>query len=573
MDTQRLILFVIFAMSGVLLWDGWVKHNAPPKPATPAAQIASANGAGQKAAAPSKDVPASASAPAASAAIPAAQTAQVPALAAAPAGEMIDIETDLFIAKVATVGGVISEIAFKEHRDADDKTKPYLLLQQNAKRIALAQAGLLGEGLPKHNTAYVAQPGERTLAAGKDTITLTLKAETPTGPVTQTLTFKRGSYIIDVAFDVANTGAAALSPTAYYQLTRDTVVHQLGGGMGVTTYAGPAFYTDEKKFVKVDFDEIKKLDADAGRKVPFTKEADNGWAAMVEQYFVAAWMPGNKIKRENYVTKIDDKKFAVGAKLPMAAIAPGTTGHINAPLYVGPQEQDKLKAASPGLDLVVDYGIFHVIAAPMFMALKFFHDFVKNWGWAIVLLTICIKLAFYPLNQAAGRSMGKMKLLGPKLKQLQEQYANDRMKLNQAMMELYKKEKINPMGGCLPILVQIPVFISLYWVLVAAVELRHAPWALWIRDLAAPDPYYILPVIYAVTAWLQVRLQPPSPGMDPMQQKIFQWMPVMFAVMFIFFPAGLVLYWTVSNILQIAQQWNINRVLEKDKLKAEAVRR
>jgi YidC/Oxa1 family membrane protein insertase len=574
MDTQRLVLFVIFAMSGVMLWDAWQKHNAPPKPAN-AAISAPAQPSGTT---PPKDVPA-ASAPSANSGIPASQTATAAAATVAPPvatsanGELIDIETDLYTAKISTVGGVISELAFKEHRDTDDKTKPYLLLQNNAKRYALAQAGLLGEGLPKHNTLYTVQPGARKLDAGSNTLALVLKAETPTGPVTQTLNFKRGSYAIDVAFDVANTSNAPLQPTAYFQLTRDTVVHQLGGGMGVATYAGPAIYTEDKKFVKVDFDEIGKLTADKNRKVPFTEKSDNGWAAMVEQYFVAAWLPVEKVAREYYVSKIEEKKFAVGAKLPMAAIAPGASGKVNAPLYVGPQEQDKLEATAKGLDYVVDYGIFHIIAAPMFKALKFFHSLVSNWGWAIVLLTICIKAIFYPLNERAGRSMGKMKLVGPKLKQIQEQHANDRVKLNQAMMELYKKEKINPMGGCLPILVQIPVFISLYWVLVAAVELRHAPWVGWIRDLSAPDPWYILPVIYAITAWIQVKIQPPSPGMDPMQQKIFQWMPVAFAVMFIFFPAGLVLYWTVSNLLQIAQQWNINRVLEKEKLAADAARR
>jgi YidC/Oxa1 family membrane protein insertase len=576
MDTQRLVLFVIFAMSGVMLWDAWQKHNAPPKPAN-AAITAPAQPSG-KGPAKGKDVPTT-SAPNASAGVPVAQTATtnaaaaVPTLAAGAAGELIDIETDLFYAKVSTTGGVITEIAFKEHKDTDDKTKPYLLLQNNAKRFALAQAGLLGGEFPKHNSPYVVQAGARKLEAGKDTLALVLKAETPTGPVTQTLNFKRGSYAIEVAFDIANTSNTPLQPTAYFQLARDTVVHQLGGGMGVTTYAGPAIYTEDKKFVKVDFDEIKKLDTDKNRKVPFTEKADNGWAAMVEQYFVAAWLPADKTAREYYVSKIDDKKYAVGAKLPMAAIAPGAAGKVSVPLYVGPQEQDKLAVASNGLELVVDYGRFDIVATPMFKALKFFHSLVANWGWAIVLLTICIKAIFYPLNERAGRSMGKMKLVGPKLKQIQEQYANDRVKLNQAMMELYKKEKINPMGGCLPILVQIPVFISLYWVLVAAVELRGAPWIAWIKDLSAPDPWYILPVIYAITAWIQVKIQPPSPGMDPMQQKIFQWMPVAFAVMFIFFPAGLVLYWTVSNILQIAQQWNINRVLEKEKVAADLARR
>jgi YidC/Oxa1 family membrane protein insertase len=562
-------------MSGVLLWDAWIKHNAPPK--APTAVTAAGGDATKPAAAGiSNEVPKASSA----SGVP---TAQAPTMAAVPQvsatanivapAEFVSIDTDLYTAKISTIGGSLVEVALKQHRDTDDQSKPYLLLQTNEKRFAQAHAGLLGEGLPTHKSTYTVVSNERTLADGKDTLDLVMKADTPLGPVTQTLTFKRGSYIIDVTFELQNGSANPVSPTAYFQLARDTTVHQLGGGMGVVTYAGPAFYTDDKKFIKVSFDDIKKLDGDASKKKPFPENADNGWAAMVEQYFVAAWMPALKTNRDYYVKKINDKHYAVGTKLPMAAIAPNASGKISAPLYVGPQEQDRLEAAAPGLNLVVDYGIFHVIAAPMFWLLKKIHSFVGNWGWAIVLLTIAIKALFYPLNEAAGRSMGKMKLIAPKFKEIQERYANDRMKLNQAMMELYKKEKINPMGGCLPILVQIPVFIALYWVLIAAVELRHAPWIGWIKDLSAPDPFYIMPIVYAVTAWLQVRLQPPSPGMDPMQQKIFQWMPVAFAVMFVFFPAGLVLYWTVSNILQIAQQWNINRVLEKEKAAAEAKRR
>ena len=268
--------------------------------------------------------------------------------------------------------------------------------------------------------------------------------------------------------------------------------------------------------------------------------------------------------RDYYMSKATGDAYLAGLKTPVGDIAPGATAKVTIPLYMGPQEQDLLKAAAPGLDRVVDYGMFSVIAEPMFWLLKWFHNLVGNWGWAIILLTILIKGVFYPLNAAAGRSMGKMKLVGPKLKEIQTRYADDRVKLNTEMMALYKKEKINPLGGCLPVVVQIPVFISLYWVLSAAVELRHAPWIGWIKDLSAADPYFVLPVLYAITAFAQSKLQPPAPGMDPMQQKVLQYMPVAFAVMFIFFPAGLVLYWTVSNLLQIAQQWNINKMLAKE---------
>ena len=296
---------------------------------------------------------------------------------------------------------------------------------------------------------------------------------------------------------------------------------------------------------------------------------------MVEHYFVAAWLPGDEKKtpREFYARKLPDGGlYAAGMVLPVGTIAPGATGAIRVPLYVGPQEQDELARLAKGLDLVVDYGIFTVIAAPLFWLLKWLHGLVHNWGWAIVLLTIIIKSAFYPLNHASARSMAKMKVIAPKLKALQEQYANDKQQLQVKMMEMYKQEKINPLGGCLPILVQIPVFIALYWVLLSAVELRNAPWILWIKDLSAPDPYFVLPVIYAITAYLQVRLSP-TPISDPVQAKVMQIMPIAFSVMFVFFPSGLVLYWLVNNSLQIFQQWHMNRVLEKEAALAAAKRR
>ena len=344
----------------------------------------------------------------------------------------------------------------------------------------------------------------------------------------------------------------------------DTHFNTSANGM-VGIFHGPAVYTEQDKYKKVDFKDIEK-----GKKGLYTAATDNGWIGMVEHYFVNAWLPKAGSKREYYTTKEEGELYRAGLKTPVGDIAAGASGKVSVPIYMGPQEQDRLKAAATGLDLVVDYGMFTFIAAPMFWLLRWFHSMVANWGWAIVLLTILIKGVFYPLNAAAGRSMGKMKLVGPKLKEIQTRYADDRMKLNQAMMELYKKEKINPLGGCLPIVIQIPVFIALYWVLIAAVELRHAPWIGWIKDLSGPDPWFVLPVLYAITAFAQSKLQPPAPGMDPIQQKVLQYMPVAFAVMFVFFPAGLVLYWTVSNLLQIAQQWQINRMLEKESAAAAA---
>jgi YidC/Oxa1 family membrane protein insertase len=554
MDFQRLILFVIFSMSGVFLFQAWQKENAPPAPPKPVAPITAPGETKSGTAPASGSVPSAAVAAAPGAALPA-----IPGVTpAATSGELVTIKTDLFEAKINTLGGVIEEVALNEHRDGADKSKPYLVLMKTKDRTHVAQSGLIGAGLPNHNTAY-SKVSTSTDMGSADTLDVRLSAPNAAGGKTDLIYhFKRGSYIVDVEYDITNGGPAAINPTAYFHLHRDTKVTGSENGM-VGIFHGPVVYTEEKKYKKIDFKDIEK-----GKKDLFPATADNGWVGMVEHYFVNAWLPKAGMKREFYGSREEGDIYRAGLKAAVGEIAPGGTAKVSMPIYMGPQEQDKLAAAAPGLDIVVDYGIFSFLAAPMFWLLKWFHNIVGNWGWAIVLLTILVKAVFYPLNAAAGRSMGKMKLVGPKMKEMQERYAGDRVKLNTAMMELYKKEKINPLGGCLPIVIQIPVFISLYWVLIAAVELRHAPWTLWIKDLSGPDPFFVLPALYAITAFAQSKLQPPAPGMDPMQQKVLQYMPVAFAVMFVFFPAGLVLYWTVSNLLQIAQQWNINKMLERE---------
>jgi YidC/Oxa1 family membrane protein insertase len=559
MDTQRLILFVIFSFSAFLLWERWQAAHQPPVPTS-----------APSAAKPSSDTPSAVprATPAPVASAPSAPGASIPAPAA---GEKIVIRTDRYVADVDTLGGVITRVALTQHRDTDNADKPYVLLQKNENRIFLAQSGLIGEGLPNHHTLWQAVPGPRELGPGMDKLDLKLSATTPSGAtVTQTLTFHRASYVIDVSYEVTNTGAAPIAPTAYFQLARDNKVTgmQGWGSWGApVAYTGPALYNESDKYKKLDFSDIDK------GKTKFTDKTDNGWIGMVEHYFVAAWLPSdaNKISREFYVNKLDNLYYA-GVKIPFGSVAPGATARVSVPLFVGPQEQDALKSLATGLDLVVDYGIFTVIAAPLFWLLKWLHSLLGNWGWAIIAMTIIIKSAFYPLNHASARSMAKMKVVAPKMKALQEQYANDKQQLQMKMMELYKTEKINPLGGCLPILVQIPVFIALYWVLLAAVELRHAPWIGWIHDLSAPDPYFVLPVIYAITAYLQVKLSP-TPIQDPVQAKVMQIMPIAFSVLFLFFPSGLVLYWLINNSLQIFQQWHMNRVLEREAAAAAAKRR
>lgn len=558
MDFQRLILFVIFAMSGVFLFQAWQKENAPPAPPKPLAPITAP--AEAKSDVPTA-VPAASGSATASANGSPAPAGTVPSASAAPAaaaGELLTVKTDLFEAKINTLGGVIEEVALKEHRDAADKSKPYLVLLKNKDRTHVAQSGLIGAGLPNHTTAYSKVSSNLDMGSA-ESLEVRLSAPNVSGGKSDLIyTFKRGSYIVDVAYDITNGSAVAINPGAYFHLHRDTKITGSENGM-VGIFHGPAVYTDQDKYKKLDFKDIEK-----GKKGLYTAATDNGWVGTVEHYFVNAWLPKSGMKRDYYTTKEDGDMYRAGLKVAVGEIPPGATGRIDMPIYMGPQEQDRLKAAATGLDLVVDYGMFTFIAAPMFWLLRWFHSMVANWGWAIVLLTILIKGVFYPLNAAAGRSMGKMKLVGPKLKEIQTKYADDRVKLNQAMMELYKKEKINPLGGCLPIVIQIPVFIALYWVLIAAVELRHAPWILWIKDLSGPDPFFVLPALYAITAFAQSKLQPPAPGMDPIQQKVLQYMPVAFAVMFVFFPAGLVLYWTVSNLLQIVQQWRINTVLQRE---------
>ncbi|MFI4903994.1 MAG: membrane protein insertase YidC [Burkholderiales bacterium] len=569
-ETQRLILAVIFAFSGFMLWQHWqAEHQPPPPPVTAASSPASSTAAP----APRNDVPnAPPGAAAGSAVVPGAPAGAPAAAATAP---VVTVHTDLYDADIDATGGVLSRVALLEHKMEGDSAGPYLALQRNAERTFVAQSGLVGNGMPNHYTAYEVLPGPRELAPGAASFDVKLAATAANGDrVVETYTFHRGSYLIDVSYAVTNAGAAPFTPSAYFQFTRDTKSAVVHHSMAPSSYVGPVIYDEADKYKKVDFGEIDKEASDPTRKPSYTKNADNGWVAMVEHYFVAAWVPSDasKAPREFYTRKLDNGLYAAGVIVDGKPIAPGATGTIDVPLYVGPQDQEALAKTAKGLNLVVDYGIFTIIAAPLFALLKWLHGHIGNWGWSIIVMTIMIKSVFYPLNARAARSMAKMKIVAPKMKALQEQYANDKQQLQVRMMELYKTEKINPLGGCLPILVQIPVFIALYWVLLSAVELRHAPWIGWIRDLSAPDPWFILPVLYAISAWAQVKLSP-TPATDPIQQKMFQIMPIAFSVMFVFFPSGLVLYWLVNNLLQIAQQWHVNRMLERDAAATAAKKR
>jgi len=539
MDTQRLILLVIFSFSLLMLWEAWEKEKRPkPPPAAPAVQ---------------QGVPAPAKPPASK------PPEAVPGAQAPAKGEIVRVSTDLIVAEIDTLGATLKRIELLRHKDSNDLSKNLALL--GPEHQYEAQSGVAGEGGPNHRTPWRAQPGERVLGSGKDAVELRLSAAGKDGlEVHKIYTFKRNSYVIDVALEIRNPGAAALSTYSYFQLTHDgkpeTNVNTVAETFGAQSFIGFGIYTDERKYEKVH-----PSDLDKG-KAEHVQQATSGWLAFVQHYFVSAWLPPQGVPRDYVTERRQDGSYAGRVMVPVN-VAPGAAATVSVPLYVGPQEQRRLQAAAPGLDLVVDYGWLAIIAWPLFWLLEKFYALSGNWGVAIILLTVLIKILFFPLSAASYKSMAKMKLITPRLTKIREMYAHDRQKMNQAMMELYKTEKINPLGGCFPILVQIPVFIALYWVLLAAIELRHAPFVLWIKDLSALDPYYVLPILMAATMVLQTRMNPTPP--DPVQARVMQIMPYVFSVFFFFFPAGLVLYWLVNNILSIAQQWQIQRMFDRDK--------
>lgn len=545
MDHRRLILLLVFSLSLVMLWDGWLKYSRPPvQPAAAAGSTGS-----------TVPTPSAGLAPGAPA---------LPAAQAASAAPRVKVVTDVLRAEISAEGGSIVRLELEKHKATNDRSRGFLLLDDGERHFYAAESGLIGTGLPNHRTTYALPAGEQVLKDGEDSLVLRLEAPEQNGvKVAKVLTFHRGSYLVDVSYEIANAGAEPLKAHAYFQFTRDGKAAEQVEAFGVTTFTGPAFFTDAAKFQKVQFEEI------AEGKAKFAKNASDGWVAMVQHYFVGAWLPAAGVEREFFARKVGGDLYSAGAILPVSDVAPGASGTAEARLYVGPQEQDKLEGIAPGLDLVVDYGWLTVIAAPLFWVLSWLHKLTGNWGWAIILVTVALKAVFFPLSAASYKSMAKMRVLGPRLQRMKELYGNDKAKMQQEMMNLYRTEKINPLGGCLPILVQIPVFIALYWVLLGSVEMRQAPWLGWIQDLSAKDPYFILPIIMGVSMLVQMKLNPTPP--DPIQAKVMMAMPVVFTFMFLWFPSGLVLYWVVNNVLSIAQQWQITRMIEGAKSGAKAV--
>jgi YidC/Oxa1 family membrane protein insertase len=546
MDTQRLILLFIFGFSLLMLWEAWERAQQP-KPVVSASAPAS------------QQAPTPGATPAAP---PAAGAAGgVPGAAKAAKGELVSISTDLFQADIDTIGATLRRLELFRHKDASDPKKNLVLL--GAAHQYEAQSGLTGPDGPNHRTLWRVAPGARQLQPGQDSLAVRFTAQSPEGlQVEKVYTFHRNSYVIDVALELHNKSSAPVATYAYFQLTHDGQAegehNTVASSFGARSFNGFAIYTEEQKFQKVASSDLDKGKADS----EYVHQAKDGWLAFIQHYFVSAWLPPAGSPREYTLEKRQDGTYAGRAVLPVR-VAAGADSRITVPLYAGPQEKQRLEAAAPGLDLVVDYGWLAIIAWPLFWLLQKFHALSGNWGVAIILLTVLIKLIFFPLSATSYRSMAKMKLVTPRLTKLREMYGNDRQKMNQAMMELYRTEKINPLGGCFPIVVQIPVFIALYWVLLAAIELRHAPFILWIKDLSALDPYFVLPILMTVTMVLQTRMNPKPP--DPVQAKVMQFMPFIFSIFFFFFPAGLVLYWLVNNILSILQQWQIQRMFDRDK--------
>ena len=548
MDLQRLFLFLIFSFSLVLVWDGWQRYQHPERfvqqseasnKGLPTPQGALPAGTGQVAA------------PADSGQVTIAQQS-----VSRPTGKIIYVKTDFLEAEISSIGGDIIRLALLKQPDVEDKSKPLVLFHRGeGTHNYVAQSGLLGTGLPNHNTQFASEKDRYELSGDADQVQIRLKAaDNSSLKATKVITFHKGSYLIDISYEMENTGKQAVSASGYFQLVRDSLPPK-GSMKFLPTYTGAAVYTDQEKFQKVQFSEIEK------GKTGYPKQADNGWIGILQHYFVVAWLPKEKTSREYYTRKLEGDSYSVGVILPAVTINPGQTAVEGSSLYAGPARTNLDKIA-PGLGLTVDYGWLTIISTPLFWVMSLFYGWIGNWGISIILLTILIKMLFFPLSAASYRSMAKMRVVAPKLEKIKQQYADDREQLNRAMMELYKTEKINPLGGCLPVLVQIPVFIALYWAILASVELRYAPFFGWITDLSAPDPYYILPVIMGASMIIQMRLNPKPP--DPMQAKVMQIMPIAFSVMFFFFPAGLVLYSIVNNVLSIAQQWFITRAAEAE---------
>ena len=553
MDFKKTILWAVFSMSGLMLYNNWQVHEG--KPSLFGGAPANTSAVADKSAVNNKtDIPT--------------QIAGAPAVAATPtvnsgtieSAEKFTLQNDVLVLEISASGANVIDAKLLKSLTAEDK--PIELFQYNPTHKYFARSGLISlnnNDLPNHTSTY------KLVQSGKDGSGrpfAVFASERNGVKLEKTFVLNPGSYVVDVGHRVIQTTNNPNPLILYTEIVRDASQEQkigpFGGAFSASTFTGPAAYTDKEKFNKLEFSAIDKNKITIPTQVAAGEPA---WIAMVQHYFASAWIPGDKVARDIYAGRIDNGLYRIGMQTPLGVVSAGSVVVEKARLFVGPQEEKVLETIAPGFELLKDYGYLTIIAKPIFWLLEKIHGFVGNWGWSIILLTILIKLIFFPLSAASYKSMARMKEVQPRLVAMKEQYKGEPQKLNQAMMEMYRKEKINPLGGCLPVVIQIPVFISLYWVLLSSVEMRGAPWILWIHDLSVPDPYYILPVIMAVSMFVQTKLNPTPP--DPIQAKVMMYMPIVFSIMFFFFPAGLVLYWVTNNLLSIAQQWQINQMFGK----------
>ncbi|ABV89567.1 membrane protein insertase YidC [Shewanella pealeana] len=545
MESQRNILLIGLLFVSFLLWQQWQADKAPQPVA--AAQTQSSIPASTVADAHSSDVPD------ADSAVPEATPASK---------ELITVITDQLEIKIDPVGGDIVYSALLSHKLEEKGDDPFVLLEQTNDIYYIAQSGLIGrDGIDssvKGRAHFDSASREYKLADGQETLNVPLTYVSDKGVAyTKVFVFTRGKYNIAVDYKINNTSDAQLQVQMYGQIKHS--IKKSESSMMMPTYRGGAFSTADTRYEKYSFDDMADKNLD--------KSTLGGWVAMLQHYFVSAWVPPANDKNIIFSSVSAGGLANIGFRGALYDIAPGTEQSIKAEFYVGPKDQEALSALSPSLNLVVDYGFLWWLAVPIYKLLMFFQSIVGNWGIAIILITLTVRGMLYPLTKAQYTSMAKMRNLQPKLAELKERFGDDRQKMGQAMMELYKKEKVNPMGGCLPILLQMPIFIALYWVLLESVELRHAPFMLWITDLSVQDPYYVMPILMGISMFVMQKMQPMAPTMDPMQVKMMQWMPVIFTVFFLWFPAGLVLYWLVGNLVAITQQKIIYAGLEKKGLK------
>lgn len=557
MDSQRPFLYLSLLFLGFLVWQAWQTDHAPPPPVVEATSGNPAVGSAQQPVSVGADVPESSAASVSSQAVP---IASAPAVSNAT---LVHVKTDVLDVTISTRGGDIVSLKLPSYPiSLKQKDTPLEFL--SAEEPYIAQSGLLHDktGInaasraPNHYAIYENAQSSYELT-DQNELKVPLRWISEDGvAIEKVFTFRPGQFVIDVDYQIQNGSATDWVGRQYNQLRRGEITSE-SSMLAPTSYTGGAYYTG--KFEKLKFDDMQEE--------PLNQTVTGGWVSMLQHYFVSAWIPSSAEQSSKLYSKVvsgtTGNEYILGmSSADSNLIAAGQTGSFSSRLYAGPKLQDDMAKLIPGLELTIDYGIFTIFSKPLFWLLSHIHGLVGNWGWAIIFLTILIKVVFFKLSEASYRSMAKMRKVAPKIKSLKDRFGADKQGHQKAMMELYKKEKINPLGGCLPILIQIPVFIALYWVLIEAVELRQAPWALWIQDLSIKDPFFILPVIMGVSMFVQQKLNPPQP--DPMMQKMMMAMPFVFTIFFAFFASGLVLYWVVNNLLSISQQWYITRSIENE---------